>query len=159
MRMNQYQSELATMDQEWMGIQVEDRSKQTYDPLPDGKYQVKVDSVAIEESKNSGRLQLKWVLKVIAGAFTGRLIWRYNGFDSTENLTYLKKDLTTCGVTVTRLSELEDNLQFLLDTVLEVQLKSKTGHDGQLRQNCYINKEIQVPDDGLADVEIDNKPF
>jgi hypothetical protein len=152
--MSQYQNELATMDQEWMGIQVEDKQK-TYDPLPDGKYQVKVDSVAIEESKTSGRLQLKWVLKVIAGAFTGRLIWRYNGFDSTENLTFLKKDLTTCGVTVTRLSELEDNLQFLLDTVLEVQLKTKGEY-----QNCYINKEIQVPDDGLADLDVDmDKPF
>jgi hypothetical protein len=152
--MSQYQNELATMDQEWMGIQVEDKQK-TFDPLPDGKYQVKVDSVAIEESKTSGRLQLKWVLKVIAGAFTGRLIWRYNGFDSTENLTFLKKDLTTCGVTVTRLSELEDNLQFLLDTVLEVQLKTKGEY-----QNCYINKEIQVPDDGLADLDVDmDKPF
>jgi hypothetical protein len=150
--MSQYQNDLATMDQEWMGIEVE--PKQTFDPLPDGKYQVKVDSVAIEESKTSGRLQLKWVLKVIAGAFTGRLIWRYNGFDSTENLTYLKKDLTTCGVTVTRLSELEDNLQFLLDTVLEVQLKTKGEY-----QNCYINKEIQMPEDDLAGLQIDEKPF
>jgi hypothetical protein len=152
--MSQHQSELATMDQEWMGIEVEPQQK-TYDPLPDGKYQVKVDSVAIEESKTSHRLQLKWVLKVIAGAFQGRLIWRYNGFDSTENLTYLKKDLTTCGVTVTKLSELEENLQFLLDTVLEVQLKTKGEY-----QNCYINKEIQMPEDELAGMQLDDaRPF
>ncbi|MFH1682039.1 MAG: DUF669 domain-containing protein [Candidatus Eisenbacteria bacterium] len=112
-----------------------------FEEIEDGKYQVRVDRVEIVRARTSGNLQLKWTLKVLAPRFEGRFLWRYNQFATRENLSWLKTDLHTCGLTVENLSTLPGHLDELLDITLEVTKKTK----GEF-SNIYFNRRIEIPE-------------
>jgi hypothetical protein len=79
------------------------------------------------------------VLRVLAGEYQGRCIFRYNGIANFDQVTFLKKDLHTCGLDLAKLSDLEDRIDELVGVVVEVTLKTKGEY-----QNCYINKQVKV---------------
>ena len=136
-----YSDYLAQYDEDYDAAEVKDSN---YDTLPDGKYQARIDSVRIEESRKDNTPYLAWDLIVMSGANAGRHIFRRNGFDPNQ-LDFLKKDLTTCGLNI-RLSQLESALPDLLDLIVDVQLKTgKPGPNGQVYQNCYINRVAHAP--------------
>ena len=134
-----YSNELSQFDSLWPTIP-------DNDDLPDGVYQASIDSVSIGRSKGSGRLQLEWSLVVIEGDYRGRWIFRYSGLGSEENLRFLKKDLTKCGVSLDRISDLQHRLRDLLDVVVEVELKTKASN-GKQYQNSYIVRRLGVYED------------
>lgn len=137
---------LKDWDSEWESIP--DDSGNEYTDIPDGKYQCTVNKVYIDRSK-AGRMQLVWDLIVLNGSHKERHIWRYNGMESAENLKFLKQDIGRCGVNIAKVSDLPNNLQYLLDKIIEVTLKTK----GEF-QNCYINKMIAA-----GEYNEDNVPF
>ncbi len=134
--MNSLRSELAAYDEKWKDIEINEGS---YENLPDGKYQVAVEEVSLEYSKASNRPQVKWKLRVLVGEYKGHPIYRYNGIENYDQVTYLKKDLHTCGLDLEKLSDLEDRMYELIGVTLEVQLKTK----GEF-QNCYFNKRLNL---------------
>lgn len=132
--------ELAQFEDAWNKAEVKDKGE--FADLPDGKYQVVVDQVRFENAKQSGRLQLAWVLEVTApDAFKNRLIFHYRGLDRADSVEWMKQEIHTCGVDVSaiRITELPDILPELLDRVVEVTLKTKRTDKGEF-QNCYINR-------------------
>ena len=119
------------------------RTSGDYENLPDGKYQVSIDVIRFENAKTSGRLQLAWMLKVVApDAHKNRKVFHYRGLDKPEAVEWMKQDLFNCGLDVDEIgiTDLPTMLPKLLDRIIEVTLKTKKGRDGTDFQNCYINR-------------------
>ena len=131
--------DLARFDDDFAEAEIEARE---FDELPDGKYQVLVHKVEMTKAHTSGNPMLKWTLKVLTGAFTGRLLWRNNVIASRDNVRYLKNDLHLCGLDLAKLSDLPANLDHLLDAKLEVTKKTK-GENA----NVYFNRRIVLAAD------------
>lgn len=159
--MGYYASALKQFDNDWVGVKVKENE---YANLPDGKYQVRVDVARIEENKEYSSLNLMWELVVVGGQYENRRIFKRNGLDNPERFEWLKTDLFRAGISLDRLSEIEDALPGLLDRVLEVQLKTgKPNAEGKTYQNCYINKLLNESapfDSRFKDVPFtDDQPF
>lgn len=133
--------DLSDLDQAFTDAPVEEKE---FDPVPDGKYQVNVEKVEITTAKTSGNRMLKWMLRILAPRFRGRVLWRNNVMATRENIKWLKGDLHTCGLDLEKLSDLPANLERLLDVKLEVTKRTKGDNE-----NVYFNKRI-VLDDGAA---------
>ena len=133
--------ELAEFSNTWDKAKV--KVSGDYENLPDGKYQVSIDVIRFENAKTSGRLQLAWMLKVVApDAHKNRKVFHYRGLDKPEAVEWMKQDLFNCGLDVDEIgiTDLPTMLPKLLDRIIEVTLKTKKGRDGTDFQNCYINR-------------------
>lgn len=123
--------------------------------VPDGNYQVRVARVEMTESKK-GSPMLAWELDIINGAHAGRKLWRNNVIASYENVKYLKVDLHTAGLTLQKLSDLNDerNLRPLIGVTLEVTKKTKGEN-----KNVYINRRIALASAPRAAATMEDVPF
>ena len=126
--------DLTQLDDAFKDAPVEERE---FDPVPDGKYQVNVEKVEITTARSSGNPMLKWMLRILAPRFRGRMLWRNNVMATRENLKWLKNDLHTCGLDLVKLSDLPANLDRLLDVKLEVTKRTKGDNE-----NVYLNRRI-----------------
>jgi len=132
--------DLAQFDDDFAEAPLEERN---FEPLPDGRYQVVVEKVELTRAQSSGNPMLKWTLRVLGPQHKGRLLWRNSVMASRENLKWLKSDLHTCGLDLTRLSELPANLERLLDVKLEITKRTR-----EESENVYFNRRIVTEDTG-----------
>ncbi len=134
----------------------------SFENLPDGKYQVSIEEVRFENAKKSGRLQLAWIFEVLSsGENMGRRIFHYRGLDNEMSIGWMKKEIFTCGLRVEKASELPGMLEYLLDRVVEVTLKTKKTDKGEF-QNLFINKLLDDGPDSTRKLNItdeDQVPF
>ena len=107
------------------------------DEVPDGKYQVRIDSVRLEHSQK-GDPMIKWDLIVLSGTQAGRHIFK-NSVITAASLPFVKGDLKTVGLALTKFSELEGRLEELLDVTLELTKRTKGDYS-----NVYFNRRIQI---------------
>ena len=107
------------------------------DEVPDGKYQVRIDSVRLEHSQK-GDPMIKWDLIVLSGSQAGRHIFK-NSVITAASLPFVKGDLKTVGLALTKFSELEGRLEELLDVTLELTKRTKGEY-----ANVYFNRRIQI---------------
>ena len=114
--------DLAQFDDAFETAEVEERE---FEAVPDGKYQVNVDRVELTRAQTSGNPMLKWTLRILAPTHKGRLLWRNNVMASNENIKWLKQDLYTCGLQVTKRTRGEN-------------------------ENIYFNRRIVMADDAGA---------
>ena len=125
----------------------------SFDEVPDGKYQARVDVVRLDRSQK-GDPMLRWDLIVIAGPHSGRHIFK-NSVITPAALPFVKGDLNTLGLELDRFSELNDRLGDLLDTTLEVTKRTRGEYS-----NVYFNKRINIADNGAAkQLDSDEIPF
>jgi hypothetical protein len=113
--------------------------------LPDGKYEVRIEDVALYTSSRSGNPVLKYTLRVLGPTHVGQLMWKYRGI--TENtLQYVKDELKLCGLELARFSDLNFHLHDLIGVELEVTRRTK-GEE----VNIYFNSvmESDGPEDEL----------
>ncbi|MEN6521137.1 MAG: DUF669 domain-containing protein [Armatimonadota bacterium] len=134
--------DLAQFDGGYDEAPVEERE---FEDIPDGKYQVNVEKVELTRSQTSGNPMLKWTLKILGPKFAGRLLWR-NNVITNDSLKWLKTDLHTCGVTLSKLSELPSRVHDLLDVKLEVTKRTR----GE-SESVYLNRRIVIEDTGAVD--------
>ena len=149
--MSEFRSQLEEFEAAWK----EASAESVFDNLPDGKYQVGIEEVRLENAKKSGRLQLAWVLTVMNGDYAGRKVFHYRGLDREESVGWMKREIYACGLEVESILDLPDMLPELLDRVVEITLKTKRGSDGEDYQNCFINELLEAvgPDAVGADVD------
>jgi len=107
------------------------------DEVPDGKYQVRIDSVRLEHSQK-GDPMIKWDLVVLSGSHAGRRIFK-NSVITAASLPFVKGDLKTVGLVLTKFSELAGRLEELLDLTLELTKRTKGDYS-----NVYFNRRIQI---------------
>ncbi len=98
-----------------------------YESVPDGKYQVMVDRVELKDSQ-AGNTMLVWTLKILGPKFAGRLLWKNSVF-TEKSIPYVKKDLSVCQLHLSKLSDLPDSLDRLLDLKLNVNKRTKDEFD------------------------------
>lgn len=105
---------------------------------PDGKYQVRIQALRLNKSQ-SGNPMLQYDLTVISGSHEGRHIFK-NAVITPASMPFFKADLKVLGVELSKLSDLPNHLDAMLDLVLEVTKRTKGEHS-----NVYFNKRLQVP--------------
>ena len=111
----------------------------SFEPVPDGRYQVKVDRVEIDRAKSSGNPLLRWTLKILGPTHQGRLLWLNNVLIRGQSLAWLKRNLRTCGMELEQITDLPSRLGELLDVVLDVK-KQSNGEN----TNIYFNKRLDT---------------
>ncbi len=124
----------------------------SHDEVPDGKYQVSVDSVRLEHSQK-GDPMIKWDLVVVSGSHAGRHIFK-NSVITAAALPFVKSDLKTAGLQLTKFSELANRLEELLDITLEVTKRTKGEYT-----NLYFNRMVQLAINTSGLSESESTPF
>ena len=114
--------------------------------VPDGKYNAKVERVEVKESREDQIPMLAWQLKIWGPTNQGRCLFK-NSLINESGVPYLKEDLRICGFDVEnfKLSQLESNLNRLLD--LNLSVTAKTNSAGTY-QNIYINELLLASPEG-----------
>jgi hypothetical protein len=122
-----------------------------YEDVPDGKYQVRIETVRLESSQK-GDPMIKWDLEVISGSQAGRHIFK-NSVISQASLPYVKGDLKTLGLELSKFSELAGRLEELLDVTLEVTKRTRGDYT-----NVYFNRRLQIAASS-GEYRADETPF
>ena len=139
------QVDLSSFDDEF-----ETAEAPSYEEVPDGKYQVNIESVKLESSQK-GDPMIKFDLEVISGSQAGRHIFK-NSVITQASLPYVKGDLKTLGLELAKFSELAGRLEELLDKKLEVTKRTRGDYT-----NVYFNRRLNIasaPIGGLADEDL-----
>jgi hypothetical protein len=124
-------SDLSVFDEEYDEAEVP-----TYEEVPDGKYQVRVQRAALGTSQ-AGDAMLKWDLVVLSGQHAGRHVFK-NAVITHKSLPFVKGDLHTLGVQLSRFSDLPNHLEALLDQTLEITKRTRGEYT-----NVYFNRRLE----------------
>jgi hypothetical protein len=110
------------------------------DKAPDGLYQARLDICRVGRSKNQ-RLQTFMRFEIVHGEHEGRVLDKYAGMETAENLDFLTRDIWTInGEKINfKWKEVDEIYKKLLDTVVEV--KAVTDPD-VLIQNVFVQKRV-----------------
>ena len=126
------QVDLSSFDDEF-----ETADAPSYDEVPDGKYQVKIQTAKLESSQK-GDPMIKFDLEVLSGSHAGRHIFK-NSVITQASIPYVKGDLKTLGLELSKFSELSRRLEELLDVTLEVTKRTRGDYT-----NVYFNRRIRL---------------
>jgi hypothetical protein len=122
----------------------------SFDEVPDGKYQARIESVRLEKSQK-GDPMIKWDLVIVSGAQADRHVFK-NSVISAASLPFVKGDLKTLGMVLAKFSELSTRLDELLDLHVEITKRTKGDYT-----NVYFNRRIQLA--GGQSGELGDIPF
>ena len=122
--------------------------------VPDGRYNVSIESAILNKSKKSGRLQVSWSLKILDGEYRGRMLFKHDGIDNDTGRSFFRGALARLGVDwPDSPSEIPQILEGLNGS--QAQVNCKTKDDAQI-QNVYFVRHIptedQVEDESGDDV-------
>jgi len=122
------------------------------DEVPDGKYQARIESVKLESSQK-GDPMIKFDLEVLSGSQAGRHIFK-NSVITQASIPYVKGDLKTLGLELSKFSELSGRLEELLDVTLEVTKRTRGDYT-----NVYFNRRIRIAAASSGEVPAGDMPF
>ena len=115
---------------------------------PDGVYRARVDRFEFTNSKQDGALQLKTELVIESGGYEGSRVSTWHDLQDPERLSWLKGHLLNMGLELERLSELQQSLPAVLDTPVEIRIRTTVKRvNGEERRytNVYVNKRLGDP--------------
>jgi hypothetical protein len=141
------QIDLSSFDDEFDSVEVASQEE-----VPDGKYQVRIDSVRLESSQK-GDPMIKWGLRIISGTQAGRYIFK-NSVITQSSLPYVKGDLKTLGMELAKFSGLAERLEELLDVTLEVTKRTRGDYT-----NVYFNRRIRIAAVSNGETPTEGMPF
>ena len=95
----------------------------TFGQVPDGRYRVLITDLELSLA-STGNAVLKYGLRVAAGPFERRMIWKRRVI-TVNTIRYTKSELLTCGLRLDRLSDLNRRLAELQGIGLEVSKVTK----------------------------------
>lgn len=124
-----------------------------YEDVPDGQYQARIEKMELTRSKKSNEPMIKWTLRIIGPTHQNRLLWRYTVIKN-DRLGYIKKDLYTCGVELSKFSDLPKHFDRMLDTMLDITVQKR----GEF-QNIYLNRRVVTQDQSPGQAYNDDIPF
>lgn len=114
--------ELKQMQKKWK----RSKARSILKPVPDGKYRVRFIDCRLEKSKSSDRLQIAETMQIIKGKYRDRMLYRYPGLESTENISYYKKDLKTLGIKVPKnMVNLTRAIEKCIDLVCKITIRTR----------------------------------
>ncbi len=122
------------------------------DEVPDGKYQVRIDTVRLE-STQKGDPMIKFDLVILSCSQAGRHIFK-NSVITQASLPYVKGDLKTLGLELAKFSELSNRLEELLDVTIEVTKRTRGEYT-----NVYFNRRLKLAANVSEWISDANLPF
>jgi len=133
--MTDFADDLAVLDQEHDPSQVKFSEK-----APDGNYQARLDICRIGRSRNE-RLQTFMRFEIVHGEHEGRVLDKFAGMETRENLDYLAKDIwSILGEKVAfKWQEVETLFPKMIDMVCEV--RAVTDKESGI-QNVFIQRKV-----------------
>jgi hypothetical protein len=141
------QVDLTSFDDEF-----ESAEAPSYEEVPDGKYQVKIQTAKLESSQK-GDPMIKFDLEIISGSQAGRHIFK-NSVITQASLPYVKADLKTLGLELAKFSELSSRLEELLDMTLEITKRTRGDYT-----NVYFNRRLNIASASSGGFAEENVPF
>lgn len=141
------QVDLTSFDDEF-----ESAEAPSYEEVPDGKYQVKIQTAKLESSQK-GDPMIKFDLEIISGSQAGRHIFK-NSVITQASLPYVKADLKTLGLELAKFSELSGRLEELLDVTLEITKRTRGDYT-----NVYFNRRLNIARASSNSLADKNLPF
>jgi len=94
-------------------------------PVPDGQYPARIESVVIEESKSSKRMQVNWGLKIVEGDYENREVHKFSGLETEDNLAFLQGDLETLELAIPdSINDLGEVLTEAAGLLLEINVRT-----------------------------------
>lgn len=131
--------DLSHLDEEYAQVKEAERGSE----VPDGKYVAGVERVQLAKAKKEPHQpMLKWQLLILEGEHKGRRVFRNNMLATRENLAWLKGDLKVCGLEITKVSELQPNLERLLDRVVAITVRTRKDGQGRDQTNVFLDKRL-----------------
>ena len=114
---------------------------------PDGKYQMRVQSIQVKESNSdAGYPNFIVQLVVIEGDHRGMSVYkRYSLEPDSARINILKSDLFLLGIDFKSIYDLENEkiMSSILDKIVDVQIKSKFSQaTGKTYANVYLNRVV-----------------
>lgn len=131
---------LKEFDDEYESFEPE---KKAFENVPDGKYQAQITSAKMDIAKNSGADQLSLEITIISGSFKNRKLFKNSQLQTRENIEWLKSDLEKIEVNITKLSNLDEELEKFKGLTIEVYVKNKKGESKDF-YNVYFNKRLNI---------------
>ena len=123
-----------------------------YDEVPDGKYHARIKSVRLETNQKGDPI-IKFDLEVLSCAHAGRHIFK-NSVITQASIPYVKGDLRTLGLELSKFSELSGRLDELLDVALEITKRTRGDYT-----NVYFNRRIRLASTSNGVVPTKEIPF
>ena len=84
------------------------------DEVPDGIYEARVESAWLSRAMTTGNPMLLWKLRITGPEHSGATLTKVRVI-TEKTLNFLKEDLERLGVTLNRLSDLQNHLDDMLD--------------------------------------------
>lgn len=111
----------------------------SYDNPPDGKYTTRLTGATINESKNSGRVQIVFTYLVVDGDEAGRDLKSFHGIEDEQQMEWAASHCYRLGLDISDvpLVKLPENLAELEAFAPYVKLTLKTKGE---YQNIYVDK-------------------
>lgn len=106
-------------------------------PVPDGAYEVAIESVDIGQSQ-AGNVKITWVLRILGPAAVDRVLFKSSGV-TENNLHIIKQELHTCGLDLERFSDLPKMKDRMLDVELQVTKRTRNG-----AASIYFDKRLST---------------
>jgi hypothetical protein len=134
----------------------------TFDDIPDGKYTGELVEATIQERemKDEKRLQISMQWKLLGPTNANRRVWVNLGLWNDQGVEITKRTLATLDVDIPdEIEDLPDVLDKMTGIKAELNLRTKTGKDGNKYQNTYVNKLLDdEAGEGSADDEEEAPP-
>ncbi len=131
--------ELRALQKKWK----KSKARSVQEPVPDGKYEMKVIDCRIERAKKSSRLQIVWVIQILTGKYKKRIIYRYDGLETENNLGFLKADFKKLGF---KLPKNIMKITKIVDDIAGMSFHGQVKTNGEYT-NIYINDVIDEEDE------------
>ena len=96
---------------------------------------------------------IKFDLEVLSGSHAGRHIFK-NSVITQASLPYVKGDLRTLGLELSKFSELSGRLDELLDVTLEITKRTRGDYS-----NVYFNRRIRLASTSNGEAPPKDIPF
>lgn len=116
-------------------------SDRNHNELPEGNYQCKVVSAQIKENAQ-GIHVLHWGLCVVSGKYANRMVTKVQRLED-RTMPYVHADLELLGICPEHLNDIEDQLPFALDAVIDISIKNSVTKEGNAVQYVCFNRLVK----------------
>jgi Protein of unknown function (DUF669) len=108
----------------------------TFDPIPEGRYNVVVDKAELTTAKDSGNAMIKTTLKITDGDFKGRLVW--DNFVLIDNSLWKLKgflEAIKSNIAESTSATEQDAATAMVGAHVSVYLEPRVGENGNVSSN------------------------
>jgi len=142
-------NQLKSLGKEWKSTKA--REATGFVKLPDGDYEGVCKQARLENSKNSGRLQVAWMHVILSGAEKGKKTYTYQGIGDTDNISWLKYTIKAHGVKPPKSIE---NLPKFLEACIDKKVNLTIQTNGTFT-NTYINEFGKTKEESDEEEDLD----